>query len=73
MNKVTNESTYSSRERQTLITENRIQQNLMKKYLYDTLKEIDHLSDAEMKNLSNLIDESEAEDIVKEFEPNLGY
>ena len=73
MNKVTNESTYSSRERQTLITENRIQQNLIKKYLYDTLKEIDHLSDAEMKNLSNLIDDSEAEDIVKEFEPNLGY
>ena len=31
------------------------------------------LSDAEMKNLSNLIDESEAENTIKEFEPDLGY
>ena len=45
----------------------------MKKYLYDKLKEIDNLSDAEMKNLSNLIDESEAENTIKEFEPDLGY
>jgi len=34
MNKITTDRTYSSKERQTLITENRIQQNLMKKYLY---------------------------------------
>ena len=73
MNKITTDRTYSSKERQTLITENRIQQNLMKKYLYDKLKEIDSLSDAEMKNLSNLIDESEAENTIKEFEPDLGY